>query len=183
MQRGRDAEVAAKLQQPQVKDVSDQQWHLSVVRNIDPVYLAPFLFIPGGADGLMIRRQGRTVVSYEPSYNHFESNGNHSNPINNTGRKTFGTFVPDIDVSVSVIVRDAEGRILFKVQMKKEPTQATAFLRLTKHTIQNLPKSTRQGRKSEFVAKMLPLVAFMSKKGSRKRSKKNCDIEALGYNL
>jgi hypothetical protein len=35
MQRGRDAEVAAKLQQQQVKEVSDQQWHLSVIQNLD----------------------------------------------------------------------------------------------------------------------------------------------------
>jgi len=37
MQRGRDAEVAAKLQQHQVKEVSDQQWHLSVIQNLDYV--------------------------------------------------------------------------------------------------------------------------------------------------
>jgi hypothetical protein len=34
MQRGRDAEVAVKLQQQQVKEVSGQQWHLSVVQEV-----------------------------------------------------------------------------------------------------------------------------------------------------
>jgi hypothetical protein len=31
MQRGRDADVAAKLQQQYQKEVSDQQWHLSII--------------------------------------------------------------------------------------------------------------------------------------------------------
>lgn len=31
MQRGRDADVAAKLQEQYKKEVSDQQWHLSIV--------------------------------------------------------------------------------------------------------------------------------------------------------
>ena len=35
MQRGLDAEVAAKMQQQQVKEISDQQWHLSIVREVD----------------------------------------------------------------------------------------------------------------------------------------------------
>lgn len=35
MQRGHDAEVAAKLEQQQVKEVTDQQWHLSVIQQID----------------------------------------------------------------------------------------------------------------------------------------------------
>lgn len=35
MQRGHDAEVAAKLQGQYIKEVSDQQWHLSVVRDTD----------------------------------------------------------------------------------------------------------------------------------------------------
>ena len=41
MQRGRDAEVAIKLQQQQIKEVSDQQWHLSVVREVDSVKFHP----------------------------------------------------------------------------------------------------------------------------------------------
>jgi len=78
MQRGRDAEVAAKLRQQQVKEVSDQQWHLSVIQNLDSL-------------------PGRTAVSYEPSYSHFDNNANQANPATNMGRKIFGTFVPDID--------------------------------------------------------------------------------------
>lgn len=35
MQRGLDAEIAAKMQQQHVKEVSDQQWHLSIVREVD----------------------------------------------------------------------------------------------------------------------------------------------------
>ena len=35
MQRGLDAEVAAKVQQQHVKEVSDQQWHLSIVREVN----------------------------------------------------------------------------------------------------------------------------------------------------
>jgi hypothetical protein len=50
----------------------------------------------------MICRPGRTAVSYEPSYSHFDSNANHANPATNMGRKIFGTFVPDIDVRIIV---------------------------------------------------------------------------------
>jgi hypothetical protein len=39
MQRGRDAEIAAKLQEQYKKEVSDQQWHLSTVREVDVVKL------------------------------------------------------------------------------------------------------------------------------------------------
>jgi len=35
MQRGLDAEVAAMMQEQQVKEVSDQQWHLSIVREVN----------------------------------------------------------------------------------------------------------------------------------------------------
>jgi hypothetical protein len=41
MQRGRDAEIAAKLQQQQIKEVSDKQWHLSVVREFDSTKFYP----------------------------------------------------------------------------------------------------------------------------------------------
>jgi hypothetical protein len=34
MQRGKDAEIAAKLEQQELKQVSDQQWHLSVVKEV-----------------------------------------------------------------------------------------------------------------------------------------------------
>jgi hypothetical protein len=53
----------------------------------------------------MICRHGRTAVSYEPSYSHFDSNANHANPATNMGRKIFGTFVPDIDVRIIVTER------------------------------------------------------------------------------
>jgi len=35
MRRGRDAEIAAEIEKQQIKDVSDQQWHLSVIQHID----------------------------------------------------------------------------------------------------------------------------------------------------
>lgn len=34
MQRGLDAELAAKMQEQHVKEISDQQWHLSIVREV-----------------------------------------------------------------------------------------------------------------------------------------------------
>ena len=46
----------------------------------------------------MVLRYGRTAVSYEPSYSHFDSNGNDAKHSTNMGRKIFGTFVPDLDV-------------------------------------------------------------------------------------
>ena len=42
-------------------------------------------------------------VSYEPSYHAFERKGNQDTPekqASTAGRKTFGTFFPDIDVCV-----------------------------------------------------------------------------------
>ena len=41
MQRGLDAEIAAKMKQQYVKEVSDQQWHLSIVREVDAAGSAP----------------------------------------------------------------------------------------------------------------------------------------------
>lgn len=36
MQRGRDLELAAQLKQQHAQEVSDQQWHLSIVRESNP---------------------------------------------------------------------------------------------------------------------------------------------------
>ena len=37
MQRSRDAELAAKVQQQRIKEFSDQQWQLSVVQESETV--------------------------------------------------------------------------------------------------------------------------------------------------
>jgi hypothetical protein len=44
MQRGRDAEIATKLQEQYKKEVSDQQWHLSTVREVDVVKYLELLY-------------------------------------------------------------------------------------------------------------------------------------------
>jgi hypothetical protein len=98
MQRGLDAEVAAKMLQQHVKEVSDQQWHLSIVREVDAARSSPHL----GALNWLTEISGpitKTEVHYEPSYNAFEirSQGP-SEPRNLLGRKTFGSFEPEIDV-------------------------------------------------------------------------------------
>ena len=100
MQRGHDAEVAAKLQQQYVKEVSDQQWHLSIVREVDAVrsLSLPFLF-----EFLLTQVSqwsSKTKISYEPSYTTFEVRGHPNVDDKNSGRKTFGSIVPDIDVCV-----------------------------------------------------------------------------------
>lgn len=80
MQRGRDADIAAKLQEQHKKEVSEQQWHLSIIRETDSI-------------------SSKTAVSYEPSYRAFETKSSHG-PISVEGRRTFGSFVPDIDVCI-----------------------------------------------------------------------------------
>jgi hypothetical protein len=52
----------------------------------------------------MSNRNGTAEVSYEPSYIHFETDGKPASPTTNTGRKVFGTFVPNIDVPKILVV-------------------------------------------------------------------------------
>jgi hypothetical protein len=52
MQRGRDAEIAAKLQEQYKKEVSDQQWHLSTVREVDVVKFLPYSLTLIGIDNV-----------------------------------------------------------------------------------------------------------------------------------
>jgi hypothetical protein len=103
MQRGRDAEIAAKLQEQYKKEVSDQQWHLSTVREVDIVKLLLYSL------KLTCRQRPlKVVVAYEPSYTAFEINkrplGQAESQSTNTGRKTFGGFIPDIDVSATWVL-------------------------------------------------------------------------------
>jgi len=84
MQRGRDADVAAKLQQQYQKEVSDQQWHLSIIPESHSIN----------------HRSLNTEISYEPSFRTFETKSPQASLEKSTvteGRKVFGGFVPDID--------------------------------------------------------------------------------------
>src|SRR6202035_916685 len=100
MQRGLDAEVAAKMQQQQVKEISDQQWHLSIVREADAAgsYSHPLFGI--SANQSNIGPIAKTEVHYEPSYSAFEVKRDRdlSETHRIVGRRTFGSFQPEIDV-------------------------------------------------------------------------------------
>jgi hypothetical protein len=98
MQRGLDAEVAAKVQQQHVKEVSDQQWHLSIVREVNAAGFCSKLLSLISANQIHSGPIAGTKIYYEPSYNAFEVNRDVSETQRLTGRRMFGSFEPEIDV-------------------------------------------------------------------------------------
>jgi hypothetical protein len=92
MQRGRDAEDAAKQRLQQQKEVSDQQWHLSILHNEG----SHRFFVPSYFPALIAHRIG-PKVSYESSYAAFDDNDDKDSKLNK-GRKCFGSFLGNIDV-------------------------------------------------------------------------------------
>jgi hypothetical protein len=105
MQKGQDAELSSKLQQQRLKEVSDQQWRLSVIDDsaTRSVHWEVSISAPLTRSS---RPSSITEISYEPSYSAFESQAvtnamEREERMINRGRKTYGSFVPDVDVCLN----------------------------------------------------------------------------------
>ena len=103
MQKGQDAELSSKLQQQRLKEVSDQQWRLSVIADsvMRSVPLESFQSTPP----LKLFRvpSSATEIYHEPSYSAYKSglitkSTETGERVLNRGRKTYGSFVPDVEV-------------------------------------------------------------------------------------